>query len=66
MDRIENVTAHPGETERPLRDEELEAVNGGVNNASPMDPLINTAGRNQQAAHKTEICYVTTCVEWPF
>jgi hypothetical protein len=30
MDRIENVTARPGETERPLRDEELEAVNGGA------------------------------------
>jgi hypothetical protein len=30
MSRIDNVTAHPGETVRPLRDEELEAVNGGV------------------------------------
>jgi hypothetical protein len=54
MDRIENVIARPGETERPLRDDEFEAVNGGVNNRSPMDPLINTAGRNQQAAPKIE------------
>jgi hypothetical protein len=30
MSRIENATAHPGETERPLRDDELEAVNGGT------------------------------------
>jgi hypothetical protein len=54
MNRIESMTSHPGETERPLRDDELEAVNGGVNNSSPMDPLINTAGRNQQAARKME------------
>jgi hypothetical protein len=54
MNRIESMTSHPGETERPLRDDELEAVNGGVNNGSPMDPLINTAGRNQQAVYKME------------
>ena len=31
MSWIENVTAHPGETARVLRDDELEAVNGGAN-----------------------------------
>jgi hypothetical protein len=61
MNRNENVTV-PRETERPLRDDELEAVNGGVNNANAIDALINTAGR----AAKTEICYMTQCVEWPF
>jgi hypothetical protein len=34
MRRIENVTAHPDEIERPLRDDELEAVNGGTIRAS--------------------------------
>jgi hypothetical protein len=34
MNRTENVTQHPGETERVLRDEEIEAVTGGTTGAS--------------------------------
>jgi hypothetical protein len=30
MNRNENLTVHPNGPERPLRDEELEAVNGGT------------------------------------
>ena len=33
MNRTDNVTEHPGETECVLRDEELEAVNGGTTGA---------------------------------
>jgi hypothetical protein len=58
MDRIENVTAHPGEPERPLRDEELEAVNGGTVRA------LGGPDTGPQA-RKTEICIMTTCYEWP-
>jgi hypothetical protein len=46
--KIETGKIKNAKTDRVLRDDELDAASGGVNNASPMDPLINTAGRNQQ------------------
>jgi hypothetical protein len=59
MSRIENATAHPGETERPLRDDELEVVNGGTIRA------LGGPDTGPQAAGKPQICIATTCYEWP-
>ena len=59
MNGTENVAERRGETERALRDEELEAVNGGTIRA------LGGPDTGPQAAHKTQICIVTTCYEWP-